>query len=204
MITMRSAATSRSRRGNNDHNLRSLGSACLLVAGLAMGAVTPVAVHAQTALKIGVVNFGRLVEQSPQADAVTKKLQTEFGSRQAALEAKQKQLETQQETFRRDSAVMGEAERLDLERQIRDGQRELQRDQNEYLEDFNIRRNEEVTTLQRDILARVQAYANAQKYDLVVGDAIFFSAAVDITADVLKMLQQPVPGARPPAAGAGQ
>jgi outer membrane protein len=195
MITMRSVAASRSRSGNNAMTgVRSIG---LLIVGLAMAALAPA--HAQTALKIGVVNFGRLVEQAPQAEAVTKKLQTEFGSRQAELEAKQKKLETQQETFRRDSAVMGEEERLNLERQIRDGQRELQRDQNEYLEDLNIRRNEEVGKLQRDILQRVQAYASTQKYDLVVGDAIYFSGAVDITADVLKALQ--TQGAAPPGAG---
>jgi outer membrane protein len=85
---------------------------------------------------------------------------------------------------------MGEAERLDLERQIRDGQRELQRNENEYVEDLNIRRNEEVGKLQREVLQQVQAYASTEKYDLIVADAIYFSPAVDITAAVLAALQK--------------
>ena len=86
---------------------------------------------------------------------------------------------------------MGEEERLNLERQIRDGQRDLQRTENEYLEDLNARRNEELGKLQREVLQRVQAYASAQKYDLVVADALYFSSAVDITAAVIAALNQP-------------
>ena len=43
---------------------------------------------------------------------------------------------------------------------------------------------------QRDVLQRVQAYASAKKFDLVVADAIYFSSAVDITADILAELQK--------------
>ena len=61
--------------------------------------------------------------------------------------------------------------------------------------------NEEVGKLQSDVLRRVQAYASAQKYDLVVADAIYFSSAIDITAPVLQALQQDAPkGAPAPAA----
>ena len=85
---------------------------------------------------------------------------------------------------------MGEAERVNLERQIRDGQRELQRAENEYVEDLNIRRNEEVGKLQREVVQRVQAYAQAQKFDLIVADAVYFSNTVDITDEVLKTLTE--------------
>jgi outer membrane protein len=145
--------------------------------------------NAQTALKIGVINVGRLLEQSPQAESVTKKLQDEFAPRQRDIQALQKKLQDQQDRFQKDSQVMGEEERTALERQIRDGQRDLQRMQNEYLEDLNVRRNEEVGKLQRDVLVKVQDYARAQKFDLVLGDAIFVSTALDITDQVLAVLK---------------
>jgi outer membrane protein len=165
-----------------------IGSKFLLATVFAAAAITGVA-HAQGNLKIGVINVGRLLEQSPQAESVTKKLQDEFAPRQRDIAQLRQKLQTQTETFQRDSAVMGEAERVNLERQIRDGQRELERTQNEYLEDLNIRRNEEVGKLQREVLQKVQDFARAEKFDLVIADAIFVSTAIDITDKVLAVLK---------------
>jgi outer membrane protein len=173
-----------------------IGSKFLLAATLAVAAVASGVANAQSNLKIGVINVGRLLEQSPQTESVTKKLQDEFAPRQRDITALRQKLQTQQDTFQRDAPVMGEEERLNLERQIRDAQRELQRTENEYLEDLNLRRNEEVGRLQREVLQQVQEYARAQKFDLVIADAIFVSTAVDITDEVLAVLK--------PAAGGGQ
>jgi outer membrane protein len=177
-----------------------MGSKLSLLATLALAIGMTAAVSAQSNLKIGVVSVARLVEQSPQAATVTKTLTDEFGPRQRELTAMQERLRTQTETFQRDSAVMGEQERVNLERQIRDGQRELERSQNVYLEDLNLRRNELVNTLQREILQKAQEYARAQQYDLLLADPniIFASTAVDITEAVLRMLQ-PAGAAAPPA-----
>ena len=169
----------------------------LLIAS-ALGAVAGTA-SAQANLKIGVVNVGRLLEQAPQSKVVTDKLQKEFEPRQQTILAARQKLQAQQETFQKDQAVMGEEERVSLERQIREGQRDLQRNENEYLEDLNARRNEELGKLQREVLQRVQAYASAQKFDLVVADAIYFSSAVDITAAVIAALNQPGSAAPAPA-----
>jgi outer membrane protein len=179
------------------HNARSLGLKLLIAAALGCAAIG--SANAQANLKIGVINVGRLLEQAPQSKAVTDKLQKEFEPRQQTILAARQKLQTQQETFQKDQAVMGEEERLNLERQIRDGQRDLQRTENEYLEDLNARRNEELGKLQREVLQRVQAYAAAQKYDLVVADAIYFSNAVDITAAVIAALNQPGSPAPAPA-----
>lgn len=168
-----------------------IGSKLWLIVAVAAAAVASGAASAQGNLKIGVVNIARLVEQSPQFAAAQKKLEDEFGPRQRDLQAMEQKLRGQSETFQRDAPVMGEAERLNLERQIRDGQRELQRAQNELVEDFNLRRNEELGTLQRDVLLKAQEYAREEKYDLLLADqsVIFGSTAVDVTAAVLAVLQ---------------
>jgi outer membrane protein len=168
-----------------------IGSKFLPAAVLAVAALVSGVANAQGALKIGVINVSRLLEQSPQAEAVTKKLSDEFAPRQRDIQAAQTRLQQQQDRFQKDAPVMGEEERLNLERQIRDGQRDLQRTQNEYLEDLNARRNEEVGKLQRDVLLKVQDFARAQKFDLVLGDAIFVSTALDITDQVLTVLKGP-------------
>jgi outer membrane protein len=171
-----------------------LGLATFAVAACAAGAAS-----AQGNLKIGVINVGKLLENAPQSKVVSDKLQKEFEPRQQAIVAKRKKLQDAQESFQKDQAVMGEEERLSLERQIQNTQRDLQRDENEYLEDLNARRNEELGKLQREVLQRVQAYANAQKYDLVLADAIYVSGAVDITQAVITALQSaPAPAAPAP------
>ena len=162
------------------------------------GAALSFSVNAQTSLKIGVVNMGKLIDGAPQAQAVQEKLKSEFAPRQNEVLKLGKDLQDKQDRFQKDQAVMGEDERLTLERQIRDGQRDLQRMQNEYGEDLNARRTEESNKLLRDVVQRVQAYASAQKFDLVLTDAVYVSGTVDITGEVLKALQ--AEGAKPSAA----
>ena len=170
-----------------------------LVTAVALAGIASSAVNAQTTLKVGVISVGRLVEQSPQYASVMKKLEDEFGPRQREITAAQTKLRTQTEQFQRDSPVMAEAERLNLERQIRDGQRDLERTQNVYLEDLNLRRNEEFEKLQREVLLKANEYARAQKFDLLLANqtVIFASTAVDVTEAVLATLKAP-------AAGGGQ
>jgi outer membrane protein len=98
-------------------------------------------------------------------------------------------LKTKQETYQRDASVMGEAERAQLEREIRDGQRDLQRADTELREDLNIRQNEEIAELNRLIVTEVQTYARNEGYDLILYEAVYASEAVDITAAVLAALQ---------------
>jgi outer membrane protein len=117
------------------------------------------------------------------------KLRDEFAPRQRDLVAMQTELQEKQETFQKDSSVMSEAERSALEREIRDGLRDLQRADNQLREDVNIRQNEELGTLQRTLVQQVQAYVQNAGYDLVVTDVVYVSDGINITADVIAALQ---------------
>ena len=193
MMNQRGASCARP----NGQTIRKLCSQAMIAAAFGCAVLGSGAASAQGNLKIGVINVARLVEQSPQSKDGTQPHHKEFEPRQQTIVAARQKLQQQQETFQRDQAVMGEEERVNLERTIREGQRDLQRTENEYLEDLNARRNEELGKLQREVLQRVQAYASAQKYDLVVADALYFSNAVDITAAVIAALQQPAAGGTP-------
>jgi len=192
MINDRVSPRSRSFTSARRLAFRLLGVATFAVAACAAGAAS-----AQGNLKIGVINVGKLLENAPQSKVVSDKLQKEFEPRQQSIVAKRKKLQDQQDSFQKDQAVMGEEERLNLQRQMQTTQRDLQRDEQEYLDDLNARRNDELGKLQREILQRVQAYASAQKYDLVLADAIYVSGAVDITQAVITALQSGSPPAAP-------
>jgi outer membrane protein len=156
-------------------------------AGLAL--LAPLgAAHAE--LKIAVVNVPRLLEEAPQAKSAMQALQDEFAPRQRSIVAEQKDLKAKEEKLQRDGAVMAENERRNAEKDLRDGQREMARKQNEYVEDLHLRRNEELGKLQRSLLQEVQTFARASNYDLVVGDGVLYvNESLDITAQVLSALQ---------------
>lgn len=161
-----------------------------LVAAAGLALLAPLgAAHAE--LKVAVVNVPRLLEEAPQAKAAMQALQDEFAPRQRAIVATQKDLKAKEEKLQRDGAVMAENERRNAEKDLRDGQREMARKQNEYVEDLNLRRNEELGKLQRSLLQEVQVFARGASYDLVVGDGVLYvNESMDITAQVLSALQQ--------------
>ena len=141
-------------------------------------------------LKVGVVNLPRLLEEAPQAQEAMQKLQDEFAPRQREIVAHEKDVRDQAETLQRDVAIMAEDERRNAERNLRERQRELARRQNEYLEDLNLRRNEELASLQRSLLKEVREFASAANYDLILGEGVLYaSGAVDITPQVLTRLE---------------
>jgi outer membrane protein len=168
--------------------LRTSVSGLLFSASLAL--LAPLAAHAAE-LKIAVVNVPRLLEEAPQAKQAMQALQDEFAPRQRTIVATQKDLKTKEEKLQRDGAVMAENERRNAEKDLRDGQREIARKQNEYVEDLNLRRNEELGKLQRSLLQEVQTFARTANYDIVVGDGVLYAnESMDITAQVLSALQQ--------------
>lgn len=141
-------------------------------------------------IKIGVVNIPALVDNAPQTKAAMDALQEEFAPRQRELVAKQKEFEDLTAKVQKDLAVMGETERKNAEKNLRELQREVTRLQNELGEDFNLRRNEELGELQRSIFKEVQDFAMQEGYDLVVGDGVLFaSGTVNITEQVLRALE---------------
>ncbi len=159
------------------------------VATLALVFSLSISAQAQE-VKIGVVNIPQLMEQAPQARVAMEALDEEFKPRQREILAVQTQFQELSEKVQRDLAVMGETERRNAEKELRDLQREVTRLQNEFREDLNLRRNEELGTLQRSLLKEVQDYAQAAGYDVVVGDGVLYaSAAVNITENVLRAME---------------
>jgi len=154
---------------------------------LAAGALPLQAAQAQT--KIGVVNVARLLQESPQAQAASQALESEFATRRRELETQQKDLKAREDKLQKDGAVMAAAERSSAEKSLREGQREFARKQNEFLEDLNVRRNEVLGQLQRTILQEVQTFAKGAGLDVVVSEALYASPSVDVTGQVLSALQ---------------
>lgn len=141
-------------------------------------------------LKIGFVNAAKLLKNAPQAESALNRLEREFSPRDKALVDAQRALRRLEDKIAKDGAAMGDAERRNLERDIIAQRRELKRAQDEFREDFNIRRNEEMGKLHKQIQDAITELAVEDGYDLIINDGavIYASNQVDITDRVLRRL----------------
>jgi outer membrane protein len=146
--------------------------------------------QASAEIKMGVVNFQKLLEEAPQTKTAMQALENEFAPRRRELLTMQNDLKARDEKLQKEGAVMSEADRAKAEKTLRDQQREFSRKAGEFQDDASTRRNEEIGKVQRYLVSEIQSYANAQGFDLVLGDGVFFAKGpLDITANVLAVLQ---------------
>ena len=124
---------------------------------------------------MGVVNFQKLLEEAPQTKTAMQALENEFAPRRRELLTMQNDLKAKDEKLQKEGAVMSEADRAKAEKTLRDQQREFSRKAGEFQDDASTRRNEEIGKVQRYLVQEIQSYANAQGFDLVLGDGVFFA-----------------------------
>jgi outer membrane protein len=165
---------------------RQIGSHILLTLVFAVVATPPA--HADNT-RVAFVNVAKVLEQAPLAIAANKRLEKEFAPRNDALVALRKELRDLEERAAREGVTMSESQLRKLELDIRTRKREIKRSQDDYAEDLNIRRNEELRKLQKKVYDAIVALAKKEKYDMVLGDGVIYAGdSVDITDQVLKML----------------
>lgn len=165
--------------------------ACLAgVLGMLLLLLVPMA-HAEDDLRIGVVDVSALFQQAPQAQTANFRLQQEFGQREQELVAKQQELQEKQERLENEGDLMSAGQRQELEQEAQNLRRQLRRSQEAFQEDVNVRRNEELSRVQRQIFAIIEDMAESEGFDVILGENVIYAAdTVDITPEVLERLEQ--------------
>lgn len=139
--------------------------------------------------KIGFVNTERLFREAAPAKRAQAKLEKEFAQRDQELGKMARQVRDLQALLDKDGATMPEAERRNKERDLANLSRDMQRAQREFREDLNLRRNEELASVQERANKVIQQIAEAEKYDLILQDPVVYaSQRIDITEKVIKAL----------------
>ena len=157
---------------------------------IATALVLPVSLAQAADVKIGFVSIAKILNSAPQADAASKRLEKEFAPRKKGLDDAVKSLRRQEEKLAKDGAVMSDSQRRGLENDIRNQARELKRTSDEFREDFNMRRNDELGKFQKQVLEVINSVAKEEGFDLVINDSatLYVSPQVDVTEKVLKRL----------------
>jgi outer membrane protein len=144
--------------------------------------------HAQEATKIGYVNTERILRDAAPAKAALAKIEGEFGKRDKELQDLAAKLKGLGERLERDGAVMQESERVRKQREFAELEKDFQRKQREFREDLNQRRNEELAQVVEKAQKVIKQVAEQEKFDVVIGDAVFVNPRIDITDKVIRVL----------------
>ena len=160
---------------------------CALTVALALGAATA---HAQDVARIAAVNSDRILRESAPAKAAQTKLEAEFAKRDKDLQDMAMRYKAMEDKFVKDMPILSDVDRVKRQRELADMEKDVQRKRREYQEDINQRRTDELMAMNERITKVIRYIAEAEKYDIVLQDAVYFNSRIDITDKVLKALNK--------------
>lgn len=141
-------------------------------------------------LKIGFIDAERINRESAPAERASKQLEKEFAPRAQELQRREAQFKALQAQVEKESVTMSESDRRSKEQELTRLSVEIQRMQREYREDLNLRRNQELSALFERANRVIRQIAEAEKFDLILQEAVYRSPRMDITDRVLKALAE--------------
>jgi outer membrane protein len=159
----------------------------LLACGCAAVALLSMPALAQD-FRVGFVNTDRIFREANMAKSAQAKLETEFAKRERDLVAQGEKLRVDSEKFEKDAPTLSETQRNSRQRVLVEQDRDFQRKRREFQEDLNNRKNEELQGVLERANRIVKQVAEAEKYDVILQEAVYFNPKHDITDRVIKAL----------------
>lgn len=138
--------------------------------------------------RVGFVNTDRIFREANMAKTAQTKLEQEFSRREKEMQTLAAQLKSASEKFEREAPTLAESQRVSRQRQLVEQDRDFQRKQREFQEDLNLRKNEELQGVLERANRVIKQVAEAEKYDLVIQEAVYINPKHDITDKVLSSL----------------
>src|SRR5688572_15239499 len=155
---------------------------------LVLGAFALVSQVGAQDFRVGFVNTDRIFREANSAKAAQAKLEQEFSRREKELNDLGTALKAASERFEREAPTLAESQRGLRQKQVIDQDREFQRKRREFQEDLNARKNEELQQVLDRANRVVKQVAEAEKYDLILQEAVYINPKHDITDKVIKAL----------------
>ncbi|MDR2129535.1 MAG: OmpH family outer membrane protein [Burkholderiaceae bacterium] len=143
---------------------------------------------AQEASRIAFVNTDRMLREAEPAKAAQAKLEQEFTRREKEVDDLGVALKNASDKFERDAPTLSESQRMTRQRQLSDMDREFQRKRREFQEDLNARKQEELQQVLDRANRVVKQVAEAEKFDVILQEAVYINPRLDITDKVIKAL----------------
>lgn len=147
-------------------------------------------------LKIGYVDFERVMLLSLPARAMEDKLAAEILPRQRHLDELGAHLKAVADQLDKEGPTLSEHDIGRRRRELIDQERDLMRKLREFNEEVAQRRNEQKSELWELTHRAIRQIFKQEKYDLILQDAVMAAPTVDITNEVMKALATAAPAAQ--------
>jgi outer membrane protein len=138
--------------------------------------------------RVGFVNTDRIFREANTAKQAQTKLEQEFSRREKELVELGNTLKTASEKLERDAPTLSEVQRNQRQRTLAEQDRDFQRKRREFQEDLNARKNEELQQVLERANKVVRQVAEAEKYDLILQEAVYINPKHDITDKVIRAI----------------
>lgn len=138
--------------------------------------------------RLGFVSLDRIIKEAVPAKNAQAKLEQEFSKREKELQTLGTTIKNSADQLEREAPTLSEAQRANRQRQLVEQDREFQRKRREFQEDLNARRNEELQQVFDRANRVVKQVADAEKYDLILQEAVYVNPKHDITDKVIRAL----------------
>jgi len=140
-------------------------------------------------IRIGYVDMKRLFDNAPQVVAARQALDLEFRPRNESLLADEARLERLHQNLAERQDLDAES-RFEMEREIRNLRRSIDRRREDLSEELRFRTNAEKKALEETVEVAVRQVAEQGAYDLILTSPVaYVSSSIDITAQVLDWLE---------------
>ncbi|MFW5815714.1 MAG: OmpH family outer membrane protein [Wenzhouxiangella sp.] len=149
---------------------------------------------AEEPIRIGYVDMKRLFETAPQVVAARESLDDEFRPRNESLLADENRLQALEQTLTEGEQLDPE-QRLELERDIRNLRRSIDRRREDLREELRFRTSTATKALEETIEVAVRQVAETRGYDLILTSPVAYAAdSIDITDFILEWLAEDFDG----------
>jgi len=158
-------------------------------AGVAVGIIGTGSVYAQGATSIGFVDIPYLIQEAPQAVEAERRLEAAFAPRQAELAEERERLDAMSAELIDINSGLSEADKLQLDREVRALERRIKRSEQDFREELNIQKNNEFKFVRERVLDAIARFGRDQDFDLIVSDGVLYAnKRIDVTERILQEL----------------
>lgn len=163
---------------------------CCMLAALFFSAAVAAQSDSNPQTSIGFVDIPYLINNAPQALEAERRLETEFAPREEELKLQRSDLADVNERMKGQALELTETELAQLDREMRNLERRIKRDEQDFREELNIQKNNEFKKIRIIVLEAIAKFGHANSYDLIVSDGVLYAnKQIDVTEKILESLR---------------
>lgn len=164
--------------------------------------------QAATPGKVGVISVQGAIVGTKDGQKASEQLQAKFAPKKKDLDARNTEVTQLEDQLRKGGTLMSEDKRTQMERDIDEKKRRLQRDVQDAQEEWNGAQQQLLQSLGQRMMAVIEKYAKDNGYTMILDvsnpntPVLYASSGIDITQDIVALYDKTSANGGPAPTGA--